>query len=99
MTVTKKPITHMPELSLREVIHRLRLWMAMRDVPRSSKAHVTITLPDRKSQLCFYASLVQELRVALIERDCKPMQTPSGAFSVELEDMIVIIANKDWSRD
>lgn len=94
-TTTKRSLTDLPEVTMREVIHRLRFWVAMKNIPGVDQMRVKITLPTREAQCRAYKALLMELS-GLEQLQAEPHQCPNGAFILKLEGIEVMIASETY---
>ena len=94
-TTTKRSLTDLPEVTMREVIHRLRFWVAMKNIPGVDQMRVKITLPTREAQCMAYKALLTEMG-GLGSQEAQPQQCPNGAFILKLEGIEVMIASETY---
>lgn len=94
MSEIKTLKAELPEISLQEVIHRLRIWLLSANVPDAHRVAVEIRFPSAHAQHVAMAALRQEdARHLIIQRD----RLPTDVF--EMEGIKVVLTNPErWDR-
>lgn len=93
MKTRTKKVTDLPEVTVQEVVHRLRFWMAQNAIPGADDIELKFTLPDRRAQLAFYGAIIRELGHLRCE-EAQPMQTPAGHFTMKLEGVTLLVTSR-----
>ena len=84
----------LPEVSLQEVIHRLRIWLLSMDVPDARRVEVELRFPTAAAQHRAMAGFHREIVPHLMIRGDR---LPTDVF--ELEGLKVVFTNPQrWDR-
>lgn len=96
MTGPPEKITDKPEITLREVVHRFRYWMAMHNIPGADKVSIEFHFPDHSAQARAMVCLMREMdQLTLLSQPVPELKSPYGSSRFQIEGVNVTFTNPD----